>query len=130
MSAGVNITNNEGNLGGDTRVQIRGISSMSGKNEPLYIVDGMPYDGKLTSISPNDIKSITVLKDAAASSLYGSRAANGIVVITTKKGKSSRPTIHFRAALGTSDNAVANPVKADPYHQLTNTWRAIYNDRL
>lgn len=129
MSAGVNITNNEGNPGGDTRVQIRGISSMSGKSEPLYIVDGMPYDGKLTSISPSDIESMTVLKDAAASSLYGSRAANGVVVITTKKGKSSRPTIHFRAALGTSDNAVANPVKADPYHQLTNTWRAIYNDR-
>lgn len=87
MSAGVNVTNNEGNPGGETRIQIRGISSMSGKTTPLYIVDGMPYDGSLTSISPSDIESMTVLKDAAASSLYGSRAANGVVVITTKRGK-------------------------------------------
>lgn len=129
MSAGVNVTNNEGNPGGETRIQIRGISSMSGKTTPLYIVDGMPYDGSLTSISPSDIESMTVLKDAAASSLYGSRAANGVVVITTKKGKAGKPTINFRGAWGTSDNAVKNPTKADPYEQMTNTWRAIYNDQ-
>lgn len=88
MSAGVNVSNNEGNPGGETRIQIRGISSMSGKTTPLYVVDGMPYDGSINSISPSDIESMTVLKDAAASSLYGSRAANGVVVITTKKVKS------------------------------------------
>ena len=129
MSAGVNVSNNEGNPGGETRIQIRGIASMSGKSTPLYVVDGMPYDGKLTSISPSDIESMTVLKDAAAASLYGSRAANGVVVITTKKGKSGKPVINFRGAWGTSDNAVANPKKADPYQQMTNLWRALYNDK-
>ncbi len=91
MSAGVNVTNNEGNPGGDTRIQIRGIASMSGQSSPLIIVDGMPYDGSLNTIAPSDIESMTVLKDAAAASLYGSRAANGVLVITTKKAKQGNP---------------------------------------
>lgn len=129
MSAGVNVSNNVGTPGADPRIQIRGISSMSGVSTPLYVVDGMPYDGALNSINPSDIESMTVLKDAAASSLYGSRAANGVVVITTKKGKSGKPTINFRGSWGTSDLAVPHPTKADPYQQLTNVWRAIYNDQ-
>ena len=84
---------------------------MSGKADPLYIVDGMPYDGKLNQINPTDIESMTVLKDAAATSLYGSRAANGVVMITTKRGKSEKPRINFRGGWGTSDNAVKNPKK-------------------
>ena len=130
MSAGVQIVNNEGNPGGTSRIQIRGISAMSGITTPLYIVDGMPYDGTLNSINPSDIESMTVLKDAAASSLYGSRAANGVVVITTKKGKSGKPTVNFRAAWGTSDQAVPWHIKADPYQQLYNNWKAIYNDQV
>lgn len=129
MSAGVNVVNSEGNPGGESRIQIRGISSMSGKTNPLYVVDGMPFDGTLTSISPSDIESMTVLKDAAAASLYGSRAANGVIVITTKKGKSGKPIINVRGGWGTSDNAVKNPTKANPYEQMTNTWKAIYNDQ-
>lgn len=129
MSAGVSVVNNEGNPGSDSRIQIRGISSMSGNTTPLYVVDGMPYDGTLNSINPSDIESMTVLKDAAAASLYGSRAANGVVVITTKKGKVGKPTINFRGAWGTSDLAVPHPEKADPYQQLLNVWRAIYNDQ-
>ena len=114
MSAGVQIVNNEGNPGGGSRIQIRGISSMAGVTDPLYIVDGMPYDGTLNSINPSDIESMTILKDAAASSLYGSRAANGVVVITTKKGKSGKPVVNLRAAWGTSDAAVPFHTKADP----------------
>lgn len=129
MSPGVSVTNNEGNPGGDSRIQIRGISSMSGSSNPLYVVDGMPYDGQLTSIAPSDIESITVLKDAAASSLYGSRAANGVIVITTKKGKSAKPTLNFKSAWGTSDNAIGNPTKATPEEQLLNTWEGMYNDQ-
>ena len=130
MSAGVQIVNNEGNPGGDSRIQIRGISAMSGVTTPLYVVDGMPYDGTLNSINPSDIESMTVLKDAAASSLYGSRAANGVVVITTKKGKSGKPTVNFRAAWGTSDTAVPWMTKADPKEQLYNNWKALYNDQV
>ena len=128
MSAGVNVSNNEGTPGGEPRIQLRGISSMSGQTTPLYIVDGMPYDGSISTLAPSDIESMTVLKDAAAASLYGSRAANGVGVSTTKKGKIGKPVINFRGAWGTSDNAVKNPTKANPYEQLTKTWRAIYND--
>ena len=130
MSAGVQIVNNEGNPGGNPRIQIRGISAMSGITTPLYIVDGMPYDGSLNTINPSDIESMTVLKDAAASSLYGSRAANGVVVITTKKGKSGKPTVNVRAAWGTSDAAVPWMTKADPKEQLYNNWKALYNDQV
>lgn len=129
MSAGVSVVNNEGTPGSDSRIQIRGISSMSGNTTPLYVVDGMPYDGTLNSINPSDIESMTVLKDAAASSLYGSRAANGVVVITTKKGKTGKPTVNFRGAWGTSDLAVPHPEKADPYQQLMNVWQSLYNDQ-
>lgn len=129
LSAGVSVTNNEGNPGGNTRIQIRGVSSMSGSSNPLYVVDGMPFDGQLNSIAQTDIESITILKDAAASSLYGSRAANGVVVITTKRGKSEKPQINFRSTWGTADNAVVNPTKANPYEQLLNTWEGMYNDQ-
>ena len=130
MSAGVQIVNNEGNPGGNSRIQIRGIASMAGVTTPLYVVDGMPYDGSLNTINPSDIESMTILKDAAASSLYGSRAANGVVVITTKKGKSGKPTVNFRAAWGTSDAAVPWMTKADPKQQLYNNWKALYNDQV
>ncbi|MDR0845198.1 MAG: TonB-dependent receptor plug domain-containing protein, partial [Tannerella sp.] len=115
LSAGVNVVNVQGNPGGNTRIEIRGIASMSGKADPLYIVDGMPFDGDLNHINPSDIESMTVLKDAAATSLYGSRAANGVIMITTKKGKAGKPKVSFRGAWGTSDNAVSNPTKANPY---------------
>jgi len=130
LSAGVNVTNVQGNPGADARVEIRGIASMSGVANPLYIVDGMPYDGGLNQINPADIESMTILKDAAATSLYGSRAANGVIMITTKKGKSGKPLVNFRGSWGSSDNAVANPKKADPYQQLENTWYALYYDAL
>jgi TonB-linked SusC/RagA family outer membrane protein len=128
LSAGVNVTNVQGNPGAEARVEIRGIASMSGLVNPLYIVDGMPFDGSLNLINPTDIESMTVLKDAAATSLYGSRAANGVVMITTKKGKTEKPVINFRGSWGTSDNAVANPKKANPYQQLENTWYALFYD--
>lgn len=130
MSTGVQIVNNEGNPGGTSRIQIRGISSMAGVTDPLYVVDGMPYDGTLNSINPSDIESMTILKDAAASSLYGSRAANGVVVITTKKGRSGKPVVNLRAGWGTSDAAVPFHTKADPKQQLLNNWRALYNDQV
>jgi TonB-linked SusC/RagA family outer membrane protein len=131
MTAGVNITNNEGNPGGFSRIQIRGIASMRDDHKatvPLYVVDGVPYDGDIVSLTPSDIETMTILKDAAASSLYGSRAAHGVVMITTKKGKAGKPVVNFRAAWGTSDNAVKNPVKADPYQTMLYMWQANYTD--
>lgn len=128
MSAGVSVLNNVGTPGADPVINIRGIGSMSASTKPLYVVDGMPYDGELSAISPSDIESISVLKDAAASSLYGSRAANGVVVITTKKAKTEKAIINFSANWGFSDLAVKYPDMAQPGEFFEYWWEAYYND--
>ncbi len=74
-----------------TDISIRGTSTINSNAQPLIVIDNFPYDGDLTTINPNDVESITVLKDAAAASIWGARAANGVIVITTKKGKSNQP---------------------------------------
>jgi TonB-linked SusC/RagA family outer membrane protein len=87
-AAGVQVTNNDGAPGGGVSVLIRGIGSLAaGGNDPLYVVDGYPISGGINNINPNDIATIDVLKDASATSIYGVRAANGVVIVTTKKGK-------------------------------------------
>lgn len=98
--AGVRITQTDGQPGAKATVQIRGVGSINGNVEPLYVIDGVPVvsgdksqimsTNVLTAINPDDIESMTVLKDAAATSLYGSRAANGVIIITTKQGKSGK----------------------------------------
>ncbi|MFC3199449.1 SusC/RagA family TonB-linked outer membrane protein [Parapedobacter deserti] len=112
--AGVNLTMTNGTPGGRSRVSIRGISSINGDNEPLYVIDGIPlsketasynFSGEyrqdpLSLINPNDIESIDVLKDAAATAIYGSRGTNGVVLITTKRGKSGTPQISFNQTTG------------------------------
>ena len=90
-------TAGSGQPGADAQIRIRGIGSMASSNSPLYVVDGVPYDGYISSINPNDIESMSVLKDAAASSLYGARASNGVVILTLKKGTKVRRHIYFKA---------------------------------
>ncbi|HEV8505737.1 MAG TPA: SusC/RagA family TonB-linked outer membrane protein, partial [Chitinophagaceae bacterium] len=90
-AAGVQITNNDATPGGNVSVLIRGVGSLApGGNAPLYIVDGYPTTGGINNINPNDIATIDVLKDASATAIYGIRAANGVVIITTKKGLKGR----------------------------------------
>ena len=100
---GMTITSN-GSPSGEANVRIRGIGSMGGSSTtPLYIVDGIPFSGSLNSLNPSDIETMQVLKDAASASIYGSRAANGVVVITTKKGKKGdNINIDFNASLSMS----------------------------
>ncbi|HEX8313744.1 MAG TPA: SusC/RagA family TonB-linked outer membrane protein, partial [Flavisolibacter sp.] len=87
-AAGVQVTNNDGRPGGGVSVQIRGVGSLAANgNEPLYVVDGYPISGGLNNINPNDIATIDILKDASSASIYGVRAANGVVIITTKRGR-------------------------------------------
>ena len=85
-SPGVQVTNNDGAPGGGVQVQIRGIGSL-GTNDPLYVVDGYPISGGINTLNPSDIASIDILKDASATAIYGNRASNGVVIITTKRGK-------------------------------------------
>ncbi len=86
--AGVQVVNTSGQPGTNASIRIRGIGSINASSAPLYVVDGIAYDGDISSIDPGDIASTTILKDATATSLYGSRGANGVIVITTKKGSS------------------------------------------
>ncbi len=85
-SAGVQVTNNDGAPGGGVQVQIRGVGSFS-NNDPLYVVDGYPLSGGINTINPSDIATIDILKDASATAIYGNRASNGVVMITTKRGR-------------------------------------------
>jgi TonB-linked SusC/RagA family outer membrane protein len=95
-ASGVQIVNNDAAPGGNTSVLIRGIGSLaSGGNNPLYVIDGYPTTGGIGNINPNDIASIDVLKDASATAIYGIRAANGVVIVTTKKGTRNRVQVYL-----------------------------------
>ncbi|MBA4055525.1 MAG: SusC/RagA family TonB-linked outer membrane protein, partial [Marivirga sp.] len=98
--AGVQINQTTGKPGQGMSVRIRGQLSVSGGSDPLYVVDGFPITGNIGSINPDEIEDITVLKDAASTSLYGSRAANGVVMVTTKKAKSGQTNVSFSAYTG------------------------------
>ena len=111
--AGVTVTSESGQPGASSQIRIRGTSSINAGNEPLWVVDGIPVmngdqsfftntNNAIAAINPNDIESITVLKDAAAASIYGSRAANGVILVTTKSGKSGKAKFSARAKAGAS----------------------------
>jgi TonB-dependent starch-binding outer membrane protein SusC len=91
-SAGVNVTTVSGAPGGTTSIRIRGSNSITGSNEPLYVIDGF-VGGNMSNINPTDIESIQILKDASSTAIYGSRGANGVVLITTKKGTKGKPKL-------------------------------------
>ena len=103
--AGVQTTSSSGQPGSGIDIRIRGFGSLNAGNGPLWIVDGMPYSGDLNNLNANDIESMTVLKDAASNALYGARGANGVIMVTTKKGKNKDATITFEAKLGVNARA-------------------------
>ncbi|MGH1432945.1 MAG: SusC/RagA family TonB-linked outer membrane protein [Lewinella sp.] len=104
--AGVLIQNQDGAPGADPKIQIRAASSISGDSNPLIVVDGYPISGSLATVNPNDIESLEVLKDAASAAIYGSRGANGVILVTTKKGKSGKATFSYNAYASTSSRYV------------------------
>jgi TonB-dependent SusC/RagA subfamily outer membrane receptor len=116
QTAGVQVSNTGGGQPGTAAtIRIRGIGSMSASNAPLYVVDGVPFDGNLSSLNSNDIENITVLKDAAANAIYGARGANGVVLVTTKKGKAGIAQVTVDARWGSNSRAVPNyAVMTDP----------------
>lgn len=134
-SPGVVVTTDGGNPSGGANIQIRGGASLAASNSPLIVVDGVPMDMKtvtgasnpLSLISPENVESMTILKDASATAIYGSRASNGVIIITTKKGKAGRPQVNFTANMyvytprnyldmmdaGTFSNFIRNEYGAD-----------------
>lgn len=108
-AAGVQVITNSGTPGGGVTVNIRGNTSLNAGNDPLYVIDGVPT-GNITSFNPNDIASLEVLKDASASAIYGARAANGVIIITTKRGTSGKPIYEFSAYSGIQEVARRIPM--------------------
>jgi TonB-linked SusC/RagA family outer membrane protein len=106
--AGVQTNSGSGQPGSGSSIRIRGFGSIYSSNDPLYVVDGAPYDGSYAAINPDDIASLTILKDASAAALYGSRAANGVVLITTKSGadNNGRIKVSAKASWGVTSRAV------------------------
>ena len=130
---GVQIISSSGDpaSGGGT-IRIRGIGSMSASNAPLYIVDGMPYDGSIADINPADVESMSVLKDASASAIYGARGANGVVLITTKRASgSSEAKIRFDARWGSNSRLIPQyDVITDPAQYYETHYRMMYNSQV
>jgi len=126
--AGVQVTSNNGQPGTAATIRIRGIGSMSASNAPLYVVDGVPYDGTISAINPQDIESMTILKDAAASAIYGARGANGVVLITTKRANTKDALVSFDAKWGVNSRAIPNyDVMTDPAMYYETFYRGLYN---
>ncbi|TAM95820.1 MAG: SusC/RagA family TonB-linked outer membrane protein [Chitinophagaceae bacterium] len=120
-AAGVQINQASAAPGGGIRIQIRGAGSINSSNAPLIVIDGMPAVDP-SSIDPNDIQSIEVLKDASASAIYGSRAANGVVLITTKQGSKGTPKMSYSAYVGVqSPSKILNVLNATQYMKMVNT---------
>ncbi|MDR1724516.1 MAG: TonB-dependent receptor [Tannerella sp.] len=128
---GLQLANSTGQFGSSPQILVRGFGSISSDNEPLYVVDGMPFDGDLNNLNPADIESLTVLKDAASNALYGARGANGVIMITTKSAKKGEAKITFDTRIGT--NSVA--MKTYDYIKSPALWyetyyKSLYNQRI
>lgn len=126
--AGVNIISSGGMPGENPTIRIRGVGSINASAEPLIVLDGAPFSGNINAISSDQIESMTVLKDASSTALYGSRGANGVILITTKRGKlNSVPRVNFSSTVGFSSNAVPlyKLVGSDDYMKLN--WEAMRN---
>ena len=106
--AGVQMTTASGSLGSSPSIMIRGASSINAGTAPLYVVDGIPFEGDMNNINPSDIESMTVLKDAASNALYGARGANGVIMITTKKAKHGDAVVNVDAKFGLNTKALKN----------------------
>ena len=126
--AGVQLTSSNGAPGSSATIRVRGFSSLNAGMNPLIIVDGAPYSGDITNINQNDVESMTVLKDAASNALYGARGANGVIIITTKRAKSSDAQVTFDAKYGFNTRALRQyNVIDDPALYLETHYKAMQN---
>jgi len=127
QAAGVQVSGGTGQPGSGPDIRIRGLSSVNFNNSPLYVVDGVPYTAGLSNINMEDVESISILKDAASTALYGARASNGVVMITTKRGKKDRMQVNIRALQGVSSRAVPEYDRVNAYEYYPLMWEAYRN---
>ena len=126
-AAGVSVSMASGQPGEGQDIRIRGFGSYSAGSSPLYVVDGIPFNGYINSINPSDIESLTVLKDASSTALYGNKAANGVVLITTKKGKNNAGQFSLNVSSSMVDRSIPeyDRINADQYYPIM--WEALRN---
>ncbi|OWK71447.1 SusC/RagA family TonB-linked outer membrane protein [Pedobacter sp. AJM] len=124
---GVQVNAGNGQPGSGPTIRVRGFGSISASNDPLYIVDGIQYSGNISNISVDDIESISLLKDAASSALYGSSAGNGVILITTKKGKKGKEQLDFRIIQGLTSRGIPEYETVDAYQYYPLAWQAYRN---
>ena len=128
LAPGVQVTSGSGQPGSGTTVAIRGFGSINASSTPLYVVDGIPYDGAISAINPDDIASISILKDASASVLYGARGANGVVLINTKKGNRNETNVELKINVGVSSRAIPRYETVGARDFMEIMYSAFYND--
>ncbi len=127
---GVQVVQNSGEPGANLSVRIRGANSLLGSNEPLYVLDGFPLTGAPTGLSSNDVESIEVLKDASATAIYGSRGANGVVIITSRRGKAGRSKVELDSYYGQQQTSkTIDMLNAREFAQLANLRAANDGDK-
>lgn len=122
---GISATSGNGQPGSSAAIRIRGFGSVNASSSPLYVVDGFPYEGYIGDLNTSDIENISLLKDASSTALYGARAANGVVLITTKKGKSSEPKVNINITSGYSQRGIPeyDRVGTNDYYPMM--WQAL-----
>lgn len=130
QAPGVITTSASGQPGATPTVRIRGVGSVNSSSDPLYVVDGVAYDGNLSNLNPSDIEDMTILKDASSTALYGSRAANGVIMITTKKGRKNSPTFNLKVQQGYSGRALPEYDRVNPEQYYPLVWESLKNSRL
>lgn len=127
-AAGVRVITTSGQPGSEPQIRVRGFGSVSGNREPLYVLDGVPFAGNVSAINPDDIESMTVLKDATATAIYGSRGANGVVLIQTKKGRAGRDVVTVESKIGFNTPLIPRyDVIKSPEQFIGLAWEALYN---
>lgn len=127
--AGLQTSSSSGTPGSSASIIIRGLGSVSASQSPLLVVDGVPYEGSLNSIPTHDIESMTVLKDAAANSMYGARGSNGVIIITTRRGTSDKVRVEFDAKVGVNSRGVPTyDIITNPADYYEMTWESLRNE--
>ncbi|QEK52332.1 TonB-dependent receptor [Pedobacter aquae] len=130
VAPGIQIGATNGQPGTSSAVRIRGFGSISASNSPLYVLDGSVYDGNIGDINANDIESVSLLKDASSSALYGARGANGVIIINTKRGKLGESKLNVNVTQGFSERGIEEYETVGAYDYYPLYWQALRNSRV
>ena len=129
-TSGVQVNSTYGEPGSDATIRVRGFGTVNGSSSPLYVLDGVPFGGSISDINPNDVESIAILKDAASCALYGNRASNGVILITTKKGSGDKMSFTLKASLGTYSRGMKEYKTLNARQFMNASWQNMRNARI